>query len=121
MLDDLRSIGRRRRQTRVRRRVRGTDTRPRLCVFRSEHHTYAQVISDVESHTLAAASTLERELRSVLRRTATVEAAREVGKLIAKRCQAQGITRVLFDRNGFLCHGRVKAVADGAREGGLEF
>jgi large subunit ribosomal protein L18 len=114
-------LARERRQQRVRTRVRGTDERPRLCVFRSQHHTYAQVISDSAGRTLASASTLARELRDGLRRYADLEAAKQVGLLLARRCKERGITRVVFDRNGFLYHGRVQAVAEGAREGGLEF
>lgn len=113
-------LARQRRQARVRRRVRGTDERPRLCVYRSQRHTYAQVISDTGCRSLLAASTLSPELRGQLTKTATVEAARQVGLLIARRCRQRGIARVVFDRNGFLYHGRVRAVAEGAREGGLE-
>lgn len=82
---------------------------------------YVQVISDTVGRTLVSASTLSRELRDRLSRTTNKEAAQQVGLLVAKRCKEQGITRVVFDRNGFVYHGRVKAVADGAREGGLEF
>jgi large subunit ribosomal protein L18 len=114
-------IARERRRERVRRRVRGTDTRPRLSIFRSGKHMYAQVTTDTSGHTVLAVSTLTPELRSQLPKTCTVAAAKEVGKLVARRCQEKGITRVVFDRNGFLYHGRVRAVAEGAREGGLEF
>ena len=113
-------LARARRQERVRRRVRGTDERPRLCVFRSGRHIYAQVITDQRGTTLLAVSTLQAELRQQ-GKTGTVDAAKQVGKLVAERCLAQGIQRVVFDRNGFLYHGRVQAVADAAREGGLEF
>ena len=82
---------------------------------------YVQVISDAGGRTLVSASTLSRDLRDAVRRTTDKEAAQQVGLLVAKRCKEQGITRVVFDRNGFVYHGRVKAVADGAREGGLEF
>ena len=114
-------IARTRRQERVRRTVRGTDERPRLSVFRSGKHIYAQIITDAAGKTLLAVSTLTPELKAQLPKTATVGAAKEVGKLVARRCQEKGITRVVFDRNGFLYHGRVRAVAEGAREGGLEF
>ncbi len=112
--------GRLRRHLRVRQRVNGTSERPRLCVFRSAHHTYAQVIDDTRGHTLAAASTLEPPLRQAAdsRKTA---AARQVGKLVAERVKAQGILRVVFDRGGYRYHGRVKELADAAREAGLEF
>ncbi|HXJ37040.1 MAG TPA: 50S ribosomal protein L18 [Candidatus Eisenbacteria bacterium] len=114
-------IARQRRQERVRRRVRGTDGRPRLSIFRSGKHMYAQVITDASGRTLLAVSTLTPELRTQLPKTTTVAAAKEVGKLVARRCQEKGITSVIFDRNGFLYHGRVRAVADGAREAGLQF
>jgi large subunit ribosomal protein L18 len=121
MRTDATVIGRRRRQARVRRRVRGTAERPRLSVFRSERHVYAQVVSDADGRTLLAVSTLSPELRGQLKNTGDVAAAKQVGLAAARRCLEKGITRVVFDRNGFLYHGRVRAVADGAREGGLEF
>jgi large subunit ribosomal protein L18 len=114
-------IARALRQARVRRTVRGTEARPRLSVFRSGKHIYAQIITDAEGRTLLAVSTLTPELKTALQKTATVGAAKEVGKLVARRCQEKGITQVVFDRNGFLYHGRVRAVAEGAREGGLKF
>jgi large subunit ribosomal protein L18 len=113
------NVARVRRQARVRRRVRGTDTRPRLSVFRSGRHIYAQIITDDRGHTLLSVSTLAPALRQG--KTATVDAAKQVGVLVAQRCLEQGIKQVVFDRNGFLYHGRVRAVAEGAREGGLEF
>lgn len=118
--NDKRSA-RRRRHLRVRKKATGTPERPRLVVYRSLNHTYAQVINDLEGHTLAAASTLEPELRGRLEQTGNVEAAREVGKAIAARAKEKGIERVVFDRGGNLYHGRVAAVAEGAREGGLDF
>jgi large subunit ribosomal protein L18 len=120
-MKDPRRLARERRQERVRKTIRGTDARPRLCVFRSERHVYAQVVSDAAGRTIASASSLSPELRGTLRRTSDVEAAKQVGLLLAKRCQLQGVSSVVFDRNGFLFHGRVKAVAEGAREGGLTF
>lgn len=111
----------RRRHGRIRRTVVGTSERPRLAVFRSNQHIYAQVIDDSRHHTLAAASTLEAELRSELESSATCEASARVGKLIAERATAQGVKQVVFDRGGSLYHGRVKALADAAREGGLDF
>lgn len=113
--------GRIRRKLRIRKKISGTPERPRLCVYRSLKHMYAQIIDDTQGHTLVSASTLDKELRGRLRATGNVEAAREVGRLIAKRALEKGITKVVFDRNGFLYHGRVKAVAEGAREMGLEF
>lgn len=112
---------RERRRLRVRKKVFGTGDRPRLNVFRSERHMYAQIIDDEQGITLCAASTLSPELRGKIGKTATVEAARAVGQLIAQKAQAKGIKKVVFDRAGYLYHGRVKALADGAREGGLEF
>ena len=114
-------IGRRRRQERVRKKVLGTDARPRICVFRSNRHIYAQVISDNQGKTLASVSTLSVVLAEAAKQTKGVETAKQVGLALAKACKEKNITRVVFDRNGFLFHGRVKAVADGAREGGLEF
>src|SRR5262249_8640300 len=110
-----------RRRARVRRPLRGTDERPRLSVFRSDRHMYVQVITDESRKTLLAVSTLTAELRAQLSKTADVAAAKQVGLLTARRGQEKGITRRGFDRNGFLYHGRVRAVAEGAREGGLQF
>jgi large subunit ribosomal protein L18 len=114
-----RRVGRLRRHTRVRKRVRGTAERPRLAVFRSNRHITAQVIDDTTGRTLAAAATVEPGLRD--KTTGNVEAARAVGWLVADRAQAAGITSVVFDRGGFRYHGRVAALADAAREAGLEF
>jgi large subunit ribosomal protein L18 len=114
-------MARERRRDRVRRRVRGTDERPRLSVFRSDRHIYVQVITDQSRKTVLAVSTQSADLRAQLTKTGDVNAAKQVGLLTARRCQEKGITRVVFDRNGFLYHGRVRAVADGAREGGLQF
>ena len=123
MASNERSIGRRRRQARVRKKVLGTDARPRVCVFRSNKHIYAQVISDDRGTTLASASTLSAASPGAAQgKTGKgVAAAKQVGLALAKICKDKNITRVVFDRNGFLFHGQVKAVADGAREGGLEF
>ncbi len=110
-----------RRHQRIRNKVTGTSQRPRLAVFRSNQHIYAQVMDDVAQHTLAAASTLDPDLREKLASSATQEASAEVGKLIAQRAIAVGIEQVVFDRGGNLYHGRVKALADAAREGGLQF
>ncbi len=106
------------RHRRVRKRVTGTSGRPRLAVFRSNRHIYAQVIDDTTGRTLAAASTAEPELRSGS--TATVDAAKAVGQLVGERAKAAGISRVVFDRGGFRYHGRVAALCDGARAAGLE-
>jgi large subunit ribosomal protein L18 len=109
------------RQGRVRTKVIGTDQRPRLSVFRSLHHIYVQVISDESGRTLVAASTEVKEVLEGLTSRRNVAAAKLVGKAIAERCRAQGIADVVFDRNGFLYHGRVRALAEAAREAGLKF
>ena len=106
-----------RRHRRVRKKVTGTSVRPRLAVFRSSKHIYVQVIDDLAGHTLVSASTMEADVRGGA--TATIAAAKSVGKLLGERAQAAGITTVVFDRGGFKYHGRVAAVADGAREAGL--
>lgn len=111
------NIARLRRKMRVRQKVQGTEARPRVCVFRSNKHIYAQVISDSEGKTLAAASSLAAMEKAPKGR----EAAKQVGLALAKICKEKNINSVVFDRNGFLFHGQVKALADGAREGGLEF
>ncbi len=118
---DQKRLGRQRRQARVRRRVQGSDARPRLSVYRSGKHIYAQVISDQTGRTLAAASTLSADVKPQLTRTGNREAAKQVGTLIARLCQERAIRAVIFDRNGFLYHGRVKALAEAAREAGLQF
>ncbi len=110
---------RKRRHHRVRKQVRGTQSRPRLSVFRSTRHVYAQVIDDVSGQTIASASTMEKDVRGGS--TANVSAAKAVGQRIGERAKAAGVTSVVFDRGGFRYHGRVAAVADGAREAGLEF
>ncbi|MGE5720852.1 MAG: 50S ribosomal protein L18 [Sphingomonadales bacterium] len=109
---------RRRQRVRTSLRRNGSE-RPRLSVHRSGRHIYAQVINDVEGRTVASASTLDKEVRG--NAGATVASAQDVGKRLAERAKAAGVTRVVFDRGGFLFHGRVKALADAAREGGLEF
>src|SRR3989442_9074864 len=108
----IKSLARHRRQARVRRGLKGTDARPRLCVFRSGKHIYAQVISDESGRTLAAASTLSTPLKGQLKGTGNRDAAKHVGELIARLCQERAIRAVVFDRNGFLYHGRVKALGD---------
>lgn len=110
-----------RRHWRIRNRVFGTPERPRLSVFRSLKHIYAQIIDDVRGQTLCSASTSDKALRGRLNGMTKTEQAREVGKLIALRALALGIKRVVFDRGGHKYHGRVKALAEGAREAGLEF
>ncbi len=117
----LKTLFERRRQ-RVRNKLKKTGgLRPRLSVFRSSKHIYAQVIDDLEGRTLAAASSLDKDLRGNLKTGADVDAAVAVGKLIAERAKEAGIETVTFDRGGYIYHGRVKALADAAREGGLSF
>jgi large subunit ribosomal protein L18 len=111
-----------RRTAKVRRNVRrGAGKRARLSVFRSSKHIYAQVIDDADGRTVASASSLEKEMRESLKTGANIEAAKTVGKRLAERAVAQGVKEVVFDRGGYLYHGRVKALADAAREGGLDF
>lgn len=110
---------RRARHMRIRRRITGTADRPRLCVFRSNKHIYAQIVNDVDSATVVSASTLDEGVK--LPKSWDIEAAREVGKLIAARAKEKGIEQVVFDRGGYIYHGRVAAVADAAREAGLNF
>jgi large subunit ribosomal protein L18 len=114
-------LARQRRHARVRRRVSGTPDRPRLCVFRSLRHIQAQVIDDINGHTLAAASTLDGEVRSQFDGKDKSAQAALVGEVIAKRALDAGITRIVFDRGGYKYHGRVKRLADAARKAGLEF
>jgi large subunit ribosomal protein L18 len=109
------------RKRRIRKKISGSAARPRLTVFRSAKHIYAQIIDDVQGVTLAAAGTLSPELKDKLAGLKKHEAAREVGKLLADRAKTRGITQVVFDRNGFLYHGRVKSLADSCREHGLAF
>ena len=106
---------------RIRKKIRGTPERPRLAVFRSQSHIYAQVVDDDAGRTLVAASSLDKDLRAKSRRGGTVAAAKEVGSLIASREKEKGIAAVVFDRGGFQDHGRIKALADAAREAGLKF
>ncbi len=109
---------------RIRKRVRGTEARPRLTVYRSVAHIYVQVVDDMTGRTIASASSVEPSVKSALEKQSTggnVAGAQAIGKTIAKRLLEKGVTQVVFDRNGFLYHGRVKAVADAAREAGLEF
>lgn len=124
---------RERKKQRLRKKIRGTDAKPRLCIFKSVRHTYAQLISDESGKTIAAASTQEsavmeraaglkaEDLRNEARSAKSEAGARAVGLVVAERAKEKGVARLVFDRNGFLYHGRVKAVAEGARQAGLEF
>ena len=113
-----RSVSREIRHKRVRTKISGTNECPRLCVFRSNKGIYAQVIDDVAAKTLVSASTLDKEVKT---KACNIEAAKEVGELVAKRAIKAGIKTVVFDRGGYIYHGRVKALAEAAREAGLEF
>lgn len=114
-------ISRERRHVRVRRTVKGTPDRPRMAVYRSLEHIYVQVIDDVAGHTLASASTLDKDVKKAAKGMRKTDEAKVVGQMIAERAKQAGITRVVFDRGGNRYHGRVKALADSAREAGLEF
>ncbi|RJP83499.1 MAG: 50S ribosomal protein L18 [Desulfobacteraceae bacterium] len=108
-------------QRRIRNSIIGTGERPRLCVFRSSRHIYAQVIDDAKGQTIVAASTYEKEVKGQPKFESKVAAAEFVGKLVAERALDKGVKKIVFDRNGFLYHGRIKAVSEGARKAGLEF
>jgi large subunit ribosomal protein L18 len=106
---------------RIRKRITGTESRPRLCVFRSNKHIYAQIVDDAQGRTLVAASSLDGENKGSLKAGGNITAAKAVGKAVAKRAIDKGIQQVLFDRGGYIYHGRVKALAEAAREAGLKF
>lgn len=117
-----RQVARMKRQKRIRKNVVGTTQRPRLCVFRSARHIYAQVIDDTSRQTVATASSMEKDIRDLGAGSGDKKAvANRIGKLVAERALAKGINQIVFDRNGFLYHGRIQAVSEGAREGGLKF
>ena len=118
---ESKNTARLRKHTRVRKKVSGTTARPRLCVFRSLSNVYAQIIDDNNGVTLVAASTLDGELRGKVKFGGNIEASAAVGKLLAEKAIAKDIKQVVFDRGGYIYHGRVKALAEAAREGGLEF
>jgi len=116
-----RNSERRRIHKRIRNKISGSTERPRLCVYRSSRYIYAQIVDDSQGKTLAAASTIEKDLRGECKGTGNIEASKLVGKKIAERAKSKGIETVVFDRGGYLYHGRVKAVAEAARESGLKF
>ncbi len=116
-----RTEARRKKHRRIRNRISGTPARPRLAVFRSNKHMYAQIIDDTVGHTLVSASTVQKEVKAELEQTDNVEAAAYLGTVIARRALEKGITTVVFDRGGFIYQGKVQALADAAREAGLEF
>ena len=109
------------RKDRIRGKVEGTAERPRLSVFRSSKHIYAQVIDDISGATLAASSTVAKDIRASVKELAPTDAAKRVGEAVAEQCKAKKIDKVVFDRNGYLYHGRIKVLADAAREKGLNF
>jgi large subunit ribosomal protein L18 len=117
----MRIVGRERRKLRIRQKISGTSEQPRLSVFRSSKHIYAQVVDDVSGSTVAHASTLSRDVRGEVAEASKSDAAKKVGQAIAKLLLAKGISKVVFDRNGYLYHGRIRALADAAREAGLKF
>jgi large subunit ribosomal protein L18 len=117
----MRIVGRERRKLRIRRKISGSSERPRLTVFRSSKHIYAQVVDDQAGSTIAHASTLTREVRTAVADATKSDAAKQVGAAIAKLLLSKGIDKVVFDRNGYLYHGRIRALADAAREAGLKF
>lgn len=116
-----RSVARRRRHLRVRKKIQIGEDRPRLAVFRSLKHIYAQIIDDSQGHTLVSASTVDPEVRDHLAEMKKSEQAKLVGEILARRAKARGVERVVFDRGGYKYHGRVRSLAEGARAGGLEF
>lgn len=117
----MRIVGRERRKLRIRRKIEGTAERPRLTIFRSTKHIYAQVVDDTKGTTLAHVSTLTKDLKASASEANKTDAAKQVGISIAKVLLGQGIDKVVFDRNGYLYHGRIRALADAAREAGLKF
>ena len=118
---NIRQQARVKRKKRIRKKINGTTQRPRLSVFRSARHIYAQVVDDTAGNTLAAASTMDKEAQTGSKFENKVEAAKFVGKLVGERALGKGIKEVVFDRNGFLYHGRIKSLSEGAREAGLVF
>lgn len=118
---NVRVIGRQKRKNRISSKIHGTVERPRLSVFCSGKHIYAQIIEDDQGHTLVSASTLMKELKETLKSTSNKSAAKQIGALIAKRALEKNITKVVFDRSGYIYHGRIKILADTARENGLKF
>jgi large subunit ribosomal protein L18 len=121
VLRELKEAARKKRKKRMSSKVRGTPERPRLNVFKSARHIYAQVIDDSRGTTLAAASTQSPEMKGLPKGKGKIEAAKSVGALIAEKAMAREVKKVVFDRNGFLYHGRIKALAEAAREKGLDF
>jgi len=113
--------GRSRRRNRIRKKVVGTAERPRLCVYRSNMNIYVQIVDDMEGRTLVSASTMDKELKAAVKSGGNIEAAKKVGEAVAKKAIDGGVNTVVFDRGGYIYHGRIKALADAAREAGLKF
>ncbi|TAN39991.1 MAG: 50S ribosomal protein L18 [Nitrospirae bacterium] len=120
-MSKTRELGRQRRHERIRKTVSGTTERPRLSVFRSLSNIYVQIIDDTSGTTVAAASSLDGGIKELKQNKGNAKTAKEVGTLVAQKAKAKGVTKVVFDRSGYLYHGRIKALADAAREAGLEF
>jgi large subunit ribosomal protein L18 len=118
---DSKNVSRVRRHKRIRKKISGTSEKPRLAVFRSNRYIYVQLIDDQEGHTLASASSLEKDLREQFKGKVNLEVSKAIGKLIAERATAKGYKSVVFDRGGYIYHGKIKALADSARESGLDF
>lgn len=116
-----REVARLKRKKRIRKNIEGTAERPRLCVFRSDKHIYAQVIDDIQGITLVSASTLTEDYKAMEKEGGKLGAAKRVGQLVARKALEKGVTKVVFDRNGYIYHGRVQALADAARQAGLDF
>jgi len=114
-------LNRKKKHLSIRRKISGTSEKPRLAVFKSEKHIYAQIIDDMKGNTIVSASTVDKELKNELKKTWNIEAAEKVGELLAKRAVEKGISSVVFDRGGFKYHGRIKSLADSARKAGLKF
>lgn len=115
------ALARKRRHVRIRKKISGTENKPRLCVYKSNKHIYAQVIDDTKGITLASASTIDKEVKGTIKPGCNIANAAHIGKVVAKRAIGKGINRVVFDRSGYIYHGRIKALADSAREEGLKF
>jgi large subunit ribosomal protein L18 len=121
-VESIKTIARKRRHVRIRKKIQGTAQKPRLCVFKSNNHIYAQIIDDFNGVTITSASTMDSELKSqVVSRGCNIKNAQLVGKALAERAIQRGIEKVIFDRGGFIYHGKIKALSDAAREGGLRF
>lgn len=120
-MKSLKTAARQRRHTRIRKKIHGSEKRPRLCVFKSNKHIYAQIIDDFKGVTLTAASTVEQGVKSETKGGCNIKNAQIVGKTIAERAIQKGIDKVVLDRGGYIYHGRIKALSDAAREGGLSF